>query len=66
MKKYISMFLSALLMLVMLMSASGCTMTVGCYGYGCDHPYDYGFNAKRFSESGTRQPDGYYRPIIWP
>lgn len=61
--RYASIIFVFLVLCSLFFSLGGCTVTTGCYGYGCGIPYNYGFDAQRFNESGTRQPVYYhYRP----
>lgn len=62
--KYTKLVLAALALCGFAFSLSGCTVTTGCYGYRCGMPYDYSFDAERFTKSGTEQPTyRHYRPV---
>lgn len=55
---------ASLVLMACLVSLGGCTVSTYCYGYGCGMPDNAGFDAQRFSESGTERPDVYhYRPV---
>lgn len=60
---YLKIILALLTLSLMSPLLSGCTVTAHCYGYGCDVPYNYGFDSQRFMNSGTEQPTyRHYRP----